>query len=151
MLKSGPWTANQIGELCRNNYINYYYDIITQYAASNFDRAGFYDQTPVESRINNTQNLNFIRYLQHSRGWAGSGFNKYSCEQRKPKLIEEDIAKSQSWQKYIRFCLHYTTEQTKQHLEAWVRWSAWHIIHFINSREKLHCYSNSKNMPQPDM
>ena len=33
--------------------------------ASKFDKAGFYDQTPVESRIKNTQNPNFIRYLQH--------------------------------------------------------------------------------------
>ena len=41
-------------------------------AAGKFDRAGFYDQTPVESRINNTQNLNFIRYLQHSRVYINS-------------------------------------------------------------------------------
>lgn len=59
MFKSGPPITNQIGEFCHNHQIM----IVT----SKFDRAGFYDQTPVESRINNTQNLNFIRYLQHSR------------------------------------------------------------------------------------
>ena len=50
----------------------------------------------------------------------------------------------------FRFCLHCTTEHTKQHLEAWARWSARPMKYFINSREKLHCYSNSKNTPQPD-
>ena len=52
--------------------------------------------------------------------------------------------------KIFQFCLHCTTEHTKQHLEAWVRQSARPMKHFINSREKLQCYSNSKNTPQPD-
>ena len=51
---------------------------------------------------------------------------------------------------FCYFCLHYTAQHTKQHLEAWARRSARSKKHFINSREKLHCYSNSKNTPQPD-
>ena len=62
------------------------------------------------------------------------------CYQSKPIL--------RPW--LLRFCLHCTTEHTKQHLKAWARWSARPMKHFINSREKLHCYSNSKNTPQPD-
>ena len=38
--------------------------------------------------------------------------------------------------KNLKFCLHYTTEHTKQHLEAWMRRSARPMIHFINSRDK---------------
>ena len=37
---------------------------------------------------------------------------------------------------FVKFCLHYTTEHTKQHLEAWKRRSARPMIHFINSRDK---------------
>ena len=37
---------------------------------------------------------------------------------------------------FVKFCLHYTTEHTKQHLGAWTRRSARPMIHFINSRDK---------------
>ena len=50
--------------------------------------------------------------------------------------------------KKVLFCLHYTTEHTKQHLEAWARRSARPMKHIINSREKLHCYTTGHVNPK---
>ena len=50
-------------------------------------------------------------------------------------LLNLCVNKRQNNKTVVLFCLHYTTEQTKQHLETWARRSARPMIHFFNSRE----------------